>query len=96
MRVIFRASTCRYLRLYLLCICVRILLHMCPFSAACVSSNCCMFVLKLLRMCPHTATHLASSNCYRCVLKLLHMCPQTATHLASANCYICGEGERDL
>ena len=59
------------------CVCVFILLYMCPHTAAYVSSYCCICVLILLHVCPHTATDelLAADRariaCYVCVLMLL-------------------------
>ena len=61
-------------------VCVRILLHMCPHTAAYVSEYCCM--------CPHTATYMFA-HCYICVRILLHVCPHTAACVPSY-CYICG------
>ena len=58
------------------CICVLILLYMCPHTAVYVSSYCYICVLILMYMCPHTAVHV-SSYCYTCVLILMYLCPHT-------------------
>ena len=91
---------CSYYYLYVssyCCICVLILLHMCPHTTVSVSSYCCICVLMLLYMCPHTAMYLVSSYycmcphttasvssyCYICVLMLLYLCPHTAASVSS-------------
>jgi hypothetical protein len=66
-------------------VCVRILLHMCPHTAAYVSEYCCMCpntaacVRILLHICSHTATYV-SAYCCMCVLILRHVCRHTATY----------------
>jgi hypothetical protein len=58
------------------CMCVLMLLCMCPHTSACVSSYYCVCVLMLLCVCPH-ATLYVSSCCY--------MCPHTTIHVSSSN-----------
>jgi hypothetical protein len=77
------------------CVCVLILLCMCPHTAVYVSSYCCVCVLILLYMCPHTAVYVSSYYCV-CVLILLCMCPHPAAYVSSSccicvpsNCYVC-------
>jgi hypothetical protein len=57
----------------------RIMLLLCPHTAACVSAHCCICLRMLLHMCPHTAIHM-SAYCCICVRILLHMYPHSATH----------------
>jgi hypothetical protein len=59
-------SLCSY------CMCVLLLLYVCPHTAVCVSSYCYACVLILLCMCPHAAMYV-SSCCYVFVLILLHI-----------------------
>jgi hypothetical protein len=64
------------------CICVLILLYMCPHTTVYVSSyyymcpHTTICFLILLCMCPHTTVYV-SSYYYVCVLILLYMCPHT-------------------
>ena len=65
--------------------CARILIHVCPRTAACVSAYCCMCVLVLLHvssycyMCPHTAAYVS----------IRQHTSAYATYLVSAYYYIC-------
>jgi hypothetical protein len=52
-----------------------------------VCSSCCICVLILRYMCPHTAV-CVFSYCYVCVLILLYLCPYTAVYV-SAYCCVC-------
>jgi hypothetical protein len=54
------------------CLCVLVLLYMCPHATICVSSCFYICVLILLYVCPHTAI-CVSSYCYICVLILLYI-----------------------
>jgi hypothetical protein len=71
------------------CSCVlKLILYICSHTSfCCICVLMLLFVLMLLRMCPHTTVDV-SSYYYIFVLILLHMCPLTAT-LLSTYCYIC-------
>ncbi len=66
------------------CICVLMLLYMCPHATIYVSSYYYVCVLILLYMCPHTIM-CVSSYCYICVLILLYVCPHSAIYVLSTS-----------
>jgi hypothetical protein len=72
------------------CVCVLILLYMCPHTAIYMSSYCYICVLILLYMCPHTATgvsHTADSAVWpHTAIKVSAVWPHTAIYVSSY-CY---------
>ncbi len=69
------------------CICVLILLYMCPHTTIYASSYYHICFLILLYLCPHTTIYV-SSYYYICVLILVYMCSHTTMYVSSY-CYVC-------
>jgi hypothetical protein len=68
------------------CVCVLILLYMCPHTTIYVSSHYYICVLILLYMCPQY--YYMCPHTTICVLILLYMCPHTTINVSSYY-YIC-------
>ena len=71
------------------CICVLILLYMCPHATINLPSDYCMSVLKLLYMCPQTTTYSATLWRQRCPNASLSACVSYVLKSAYVCMYVC-------